>query len=223
MNTPISAGDFTPLIQFRQQAYDLLDHHKDAFFELLDAVVQTPSARPFAELTLAPACQRQWHSSYKALTQITYDQQGRDELCLAQVPDKEVAQFAIDVTSARRMRSPTLLERQYCHGAAREVNGPGVVVGLPYSILAWATRRGSSFAQPVKLRRLAPGEKAVDVAVAQICWLGFYLPPGQDWRAALDGGYGHDHVFAALQDKDVPVGGAHPPRPRLVPPRDRRR
>lgn len=66
--------------------------------------------------------------------------------------------------SARRMRSPTLLERHYCHGAAREVNGNGVIVGLPYSILAWTTQRGSSF---------APGDKAVDVAVAQVCWLGF--------------------------------------------------
>ena len=168
-------------------------------------MLQTPTARSFAELTLAPACQRQWHSSYKALAQVTYDQQGLDELCLAHVPDKAVAQFALDVTSARRMRSPTLLARQYCHGAAREVHGTGVVVGLPYSILAWTTQRGSSFAPPVKLRRLAPGDKAVDVAVAQICWLGFYLPSGQDWRAALDGGYGHVNFFAPLQDKDVQV------------------
>ena len=205
MHNPIPPGDFTPLIHFRQQAYDLLDQRQDAFFELLDAVLQTPAARSFAELTLAPACQRQWPSSYKALTEVTYDQQGLDELCLAHVPDKEVAHFAIDVTSLRRMRSPTLLERQYCHGAAREVNGTGVIVGLPYSILAWTTARGSSFAPPVNIRRLAPGDKAVAVAVAQVCWLGFYLPSGQDWRAALDGGYGSINFFAPLQDKDVQV------------------
>lgn len=205
MHNPISSGAFTPLREFRQQAYDLLDHRKDAFFELLDAVLQTPAAHSFAELTLAPACQRQWHSSYKALTQVTYDQQGLDELCLAQVPNKAVAHFAIDVTSVRRMRAPTLLERQYCHGAVREVSGNGVIVGLPYSILAWTTKRASSFAPPVNIRRLRPGEKAVDVAVAQVCWLGFYLPSGQDWRAALDGGYGHRNFFAPLQDKDVQV------------------
>ena len=205
MHNPIPSGDFTPLIHFRQQAYDLLDQRKDAFFELLDAVLQTPAAHSFAELTLAPACQRQWHSSYKALAHVTYDQQGLDELCLAHVPDKAVAHFALDVTRVRRLRSPTLLERQYCHGAAREVNGTGVVVGLPYSILAWVTARGSSFAPPVNIRRLAPGEKAVAVAVAQICWLGFYLPSGQDWRAALDGEYGVVNFFAPLQDKDVQV------------------
>ena len=205
MHNPITPGDFTPLLDFRQQAYDLLDHRKDAFFELLDAVLQTPAARSFAELTLAPACQRQWHSSYKALATVTYDQQGLDELCLTHVPDKEVAHFAIDVTSLRRMHSPTLLERQYCHGAAREVNGKGIVVGLPYSLLAWTTARGSSFAPPVNIRRLAPGDKAVDVAVAQVCWRGFYLPSGQDWRAALEGAYGSVNFFAPLQDKDVQV------------------
>ena len=158
-----------------------------------------------AELTRARACQRQWHSSYQALAQGTSDQPGRDELCLAQVPDKAVAQFAIAGTRVRRRRSPTRLEQQACHGAARAVNGTGVVVGLPYSILAWTTQRGSSFAPPGNRRRLAPGEPAVASAVAPSGWRSFYLPSGQDGRAALEGGYGHDHGFAAWQNKEVQV------------------
>src|SRR5213594_382295 len=104
MCNPITQANFTPLQRFRQQAYRLFEHSKDAFFESLDAVIETPAARSFAELSLAPACQRQWPSLYQALTEVTYDQQELDELCLAQVPTAEVAHFAIDVTGARRMR-----------------------------------------------------------------------------------------------------------------------
>jgi hypothetical protein len=85
-----------------------LSHRKDVFFELLDVVIQTPVARSFAELSLAAACHRQWPSLYKALAQVTYDQQALDELCLAEVPIDQVVHFAIDVMSVRRMRSPTL-------------------------------------------------------------------------------------------------------------------
>ncbi len=201
----MTQANFNRLRQFRQQAYQLFDHRQDAFFELLDAVIQTPVARSFAELSLAPACQRQWHSLYKALAEVSYDQQALDELCLAEVPTDQVVHFAIDVMSLRRMRSPTLKERRYCHGAAREVAGRGVIIGLPYSILAWTSRRGSSFSPPVNIRRLSPGEKAVEVAVAQVLWLGFYLPSGLDWRAALDGAYGNREFFAPLQEKEVQV------------------
>ena len=159
MSNPIPQANFTPLCRFRQQIYQSLDHRKDAFFELLDAVIQPSSARSFAELSLAPACQRQWPSLYKAIEEATYDQQALDELCLEKVPTDQVAHFAIDVTNARRMCSPTLKDRRYCHGAAREVAGRGVIIGLPYSIVAWESQRGSSFSPPVNIRRLKPDQK----------------------------------------------------------------
>lgn len=205
MSNPITQADFTPLRRFRQQAYQLFGHSKDAFFESLDAVIETPAARSFAELSLAPACQRQWPSLYQALAEVTYDQQALDELCLAQVPTAAVVHFAIDVTGARRMRSPTLQERRYYHGAAREVAGRGVCIGLPYSIAAWATQRGSSFTPPVNIRRLKPDETAVQVAVEQVLWLGLYTPSELDWRAALDGAYGNREFFAPLQGKEIQV------------------
>lgn len=96
MLIPIPQPDFTPLREFRQQSYDACDHCKDAFFELLDAVIQTRSARSFAELSLAPACQHQWPSLYKAIEQVSYKQQTLDELCLERVPTDQVALFAID-------------------------------------------------------------------------------------------------------------------------------
>jgi hypothetical protein len=205
MSNPIPPANFTPLIRFRQQAYQSLDHRKDAFFELLDAVIQTPAARSFAELSLAPACRRQWHSCYKALEEATYDQQALDELCLGRVPTDQVAHFAIDVMNVRRMCSPTLKARRYCHGAAREVAGRGVIIGLPYSILAWESQRGSSFSPPVNLRRLQPEQKATAIAVEQVLWLGLYTLSELEWRAALDGAYGNREFFGPLQEKAVQV------------------
>ena len=83
--------DFNRLRAFRQHAYQLFQHRRDAFFELLDAVIQTPAARSFAELSLAPAFTRQWHSLYKALDEVTYDQDELDDWYLAQIPIKQVA------------------------------------------------------------------------------------------------------------------------------------
>ena len=205
VSNPIPRANFTPLKRFRQQIYQSLDHRKDAFFEMLDAVIQTSTARSFAELSLAPACQRQWPSLYKALEEVSYEQQALDELCLERVPTDQVAHFAIDVTSVRRMCSPTLKERRYCHGAAREVAGRGVIIGLPYSIVAWESQRGSSFSPPVNIERVKPDQKAVAVAVDQVLWLGFYTPSQLEWRAALDGAYGNREFFAPLEEKAVQV------------------
>jgi hypothetical protein len=193
------------LRRFRQQAYQLFTHGKDAFFELLDAVLQTPRAGSFVELSLAPACTRQWPSVYQALANARYDAQELNDLCLAQVPTEQVAHFAIDVTGLRRLRSPTLRERRYYHGAAREAHGRGVLIGLPYSIVAWTPQRGSSFAPAVQSQRLAPEQKAVAVAVAQVLRLGLDTPSQLDWRAALDGAYGNKEFFAPLQGKAVQV------------------
>lgn len=111
MTNPTTQADFTRLRRFRQQAYQLFSHSQDAFFELLDAVVQTPHAASFAELSLAPAFTRQWPSAYQAIAAARYDQQALNELCLAQVPTTAVAHFALDVTGMRRLHSPTLRER----------------------------------------------------------------------------------------------------------------
>lgn len=205
MPNSIAQSDFRPLRAFRQQAYQLFQHRQDAFFELIDAVIQTPAARSFADLSLSPAYRRQWHSLYKALAEVSYNQGELDELGLAEIPTGQVAHFAIDVMTVRRMHSPTLRDRRYGHGAQREVGGRGIIIGLPYSILAWATQRGSSFTPPVNIRRLHPEQKAVAVAVAQVLWLGFYTPSELDWRCALDGAYGNREFFAPLQEKAVQV------------------
>lgn len=205
MSNRATRTEFNELRKFRQQAYELFFKRRDSFFEVMDAIVQTPNASSFAQLSLSSACTRKWHSLYKAIEEVSYDKEELDALCLEQIPNMEVIHFAIDVMSVRRMHSETLKERLYCHGAKREVGGKGVIIGLPYSIVAFSSKRGSSFAPSVNIRRIKPSETAVSVAVEQVCWLGYWRPSGMDWRAALDGAYGNREFFAPLQEKAVQV------------------
>jgi hypothetical protein len=46
---------------------------------MLDAVIQTSTANSFAELSLAPAFERQWPSLYKALEEVSYALQALNE------------------------------------------------------------------------------------------------------------------------------------------------
>ena len=54
ISDPVFGKQYERLSAFRQTAYEGLGTAKDALFDLLDAVLLTPSANSFAELSLAP-------------------------------------------------------------------------------------------------------------------------------------------------------------------------
>jgi hypothetical protein len=193
----------TRLSAFRQHVYSLFDNRRDSLFELMDAIVQTPQASSFAYLSLASSCTRQWHSPYKALAHASLAVDDLRFLCLQQLPKRQHLYFALDVLALRRMHSPTLQHRVFCHGAKREVNGKGVIIGLPYSILAFVDRRASSWALSLHTQRVKPEQKAVAVAIEQIKWLAANLPTTETASVALDGGYGSQEFF--LRMRGVPV------------------
>ena len=55
------------LTEFRQQAYRMPGPAKDATFELMDAVITTPTANCLTEIALNPLFRRQWSSVSEAL------------------------------------------------------------------------------------------------------------------------------------------------------------
>ena len=172
----------------------------DVLFELTDAVIQTPQPASFTELALAPALTRGWSSLSEALSTGRLDEAALRQLCLTHLPTGRTRyHFALDVTSVRRMHSPTLDERVYCHGAPREVGGKGLVIGLPYSLLAFVEQRGASWAPTVHTQRVKPGESAVAVALTQTSWLAEHLPSEVTAETALDGGYGNLPFFLGVQ------------------------
>ena len=189
---------------FRQQVYGIFEKQGDALFELLDAVVQTAHPSSFAELSLAGACTRRWSSVYQALNRGSIKEGELRELCMQQLPPgRKRYHFAVDVMAVRRMRSPTLKERVYCHGAKREVGGKGIIIGLPYSIVAFVDKRGTSWAPSIHTRRVKPQESAVEVALSQTKWLVQRLPADATGEAALDGGYGNLKFFQGLSGVKV--------------------
>src|SRR5262249_61799740 len=104
----------------------------------MDAIVQTPSARSFAELSLAPAFTRQWPSIYSALADGSVDVEELRKLCLEQLPRQQSRlHFAIDVTAVRAKPSPTFKNRLYFPRAQREGGGQRIIIRLPDFILAY--------------------------------------------------------------------------------------
>jgi hypothetical protein len=101
--------------------------------------------------------------------------------------------------AVRRMHSPTLQERVFCHGAQREVGGKGIIIGLPYSILAYVEQRSTSWAPALHTQRVKADESAVEVALRQASWVAEQLPAETTAEIALDGGYGNLKFFAGLR------------------------
>ena len=166
---------------------------------LIEAVKQTSHLNSFVELSLAPAFRHQWHSVY-GISDAEIDTKRLNLLCLAQVPERKKVFYALDVMNVRRAESETLKERVVCHGAKREAFGNGVVLGLPYSILAFTENASSSWAMTVNNQRIKPDEKAVSVAVNQIQWL-FENKSEAQTSVGLDGGYGNVGFFLGMKGK----------------------
>ena len=159
---------------------------RDALCSLVEAVKQTTHLNSFVELSLAPSFRHQWHSIY-AITDAEIDTSRLNLLCLEQVPRRQSNYYALDVMPVRRAESETLKDRKVCHGAKREAFGNGVILGLPYSILAFTENANSSWAMTVSSERVKPEEKAVSVAVKQIEWL-FENKDEDETSVGLDGG-----------------------------------
>lgn len=168
---------------------------------LVEAVKQTTHLNSFVELSLAPAFRHRWHSIY-AVTDAAIAVEKLNLLCLEQVPRRQSVFYALDVMNVRRAESKTLKARMVCHGAKREAFGNGVVLGLPYSILAFTENANSSWAMTVHSERVKPEDKAVSVAVKQIEWL-FENKSADETSVGLDGGYGNVGFFLGLKGKEA--------------------
>jgi hypothetical protein len=57
---------FEQLREFRQSVYEQIGKARDAVFELMDAVLVSPSIPSFVSLSLSPVFRRQWPSLYAA-------------------------------------------------------------------------------------------------------------------------------------------------------------
>jgi hypothetical protein len=103
--------NFNKLIQFRQAAYEHLGHARDALFELSDAVIATPAANSFAELSCTQYFRRQWSSLYEALQDGRPNRQALMRLYCEQIGTDERPTLAGDHTAWPRPTAYTLRDR----------------------------------------------------------------------------------------------------------------
>jgi len=160
---------FNKLIEFRQAVYDHgLIRARDAQFELLDALLLSSSIRSFPELSLSPVFRRKWPSAYAAIEEGRQDQEWLERFLSQQISLDEPQVYSLDSTVWPHPDARTMMDRCYVYSPTGRVNGHPVVIGHPYSVLAWAPERGSSWAPPLSIRRVESQQTDVEVGVAQV-------------------------------------------------------
>jgi hypothetical protein len=199
---------FNNLIEFRQKAYDQgFTRGRDAQFELLDALLLGPTVRSFPELSLSPAFRRKWPSAYAAIEDGQQDREWLEGHFSKQMPTSGPQVFALDGTAWPHPAARTLSDRQYVRSPTAAVDGKSIVVGHPYSVLAWVPERGRSWAPPVSVRRVNSKKTDVEVGVEQVkelCQRRQEEVSKELYLIVADGKYGNHRFLGPL--KDEPCG-----------------
>ena len=199
---------FNNLIEFRQAVYDrALTRARDAQFELVDALLLSAPIHTFPELSCSPIFRRQWHSAYAAIENGRQDREWLERYLVQLLPTEGCLVFSLDGTSWPHTAARTMSDRQYVYSASNTGLGSPVVVGHPYSVLAWAPERNTSWAPPLSIRRTPSQKTDVEVGVEQVKQL--CRDRGADMVQSFhlvvaDGKYGNHSFLGPL--KEEPCG-----------------
>jgi hypothetical protein len=198
---------FNNLIEFRQAIHQKgLTRSADAQFELVDALLASRFVRSFPELSLSPLFRRKWPSAYTAIKEGKQDLEWLESYFMTHVPRRGTQIFSLDDTAWPHTAARTLADRQYILGCTRAING-SIVIGHPYSVLAWVPGVHSSWAPPLSVRRVPSHRTATEIGVDQVKQLCNQRQDEMEKNLHLvvgDGKYGNHHFLGAL--KDEPCG-----------------
>jgi len=162
-------AQFNKLIEFRQAIYERgFTKFRDAQFELVDALLLGQPIRSFPELSLLPTFRRKWHSGYAAIEEGRQDWEWLEGYLIQRIPTKGPKLFSLDGTAWPHPAARTLADRQYVFSPTPAVDGGSVVVGHPYSVLAWVPEAGSSWTPPVSIRRAPSQQTDVEIGIEQV-------------------------------------------------------
>ena len=200
---------FNNLIEFRQAIYEHgFSKARDAQFELVDALLLGQPIRSFPELSLLPIFRRRWHSGYAAIEEGRQDWKWLERHLIQQIPAQGPKRFSLDGTAWPHPAAKTLADRQYVFSPTRAVDGGSIVVGHPYSVLAWVPEAGSSWAPPVSIRRVPSQQTDVEVGVEQVkllCRQRQEQMLEQLHLIIADAKYGNHRFLAPLRDESCGV------------------
>ena len=200
---------FNKLIEFRQAVYDHgLTRFADAQFDLMDALLLSPPIRSFPELSLSHAFRRQWHSAYAAIEEGEQDREWLEPYFIQQIPNQGPQIFSLDGTSWLQPAAKTLPDRQYVYSPTKMLNSRSIGIGQPYSVLAWAPERHSSWAPSLSVRRVSSEQTDVEVGVEQVELLCRQRPEEMKkdlYLIVADAKYGNHRFLGPLQKEPCGV------------------
>jgi hypothetical protein len=200
--------EFNNLIEFRQTVYSqVLTLSRDAQFELVDALLLSAPIHSFPQLSRSPVFRRQWSSAYTAIEDGRQDREKLERYLAQRLPKEGILVFPLDSTAWPHTKARTMPDRQYVHsGSDTGISAP-VVVAHPYSILAWAPERHSSWAPPLSIHRVVSQKTDIQVGVEQVKQLCHHRQTEMLEAFHLivaDGKYGNHSFFGPL--KQEPCG-----------------
>jgi len=203
---PSTIEQLNKFIEFRQWVYEqALTHERDAQFDLIAAILLSPSVQSLAELSLSPVFQRKWPSLYRAIERGRVDENWLRFYLTRHVPTQGVTVLALDTSVWPRPHTRTLAEMRYEQSPTEAIQSYATVQGYAYSSLAWIPERGRSWALPVDTRRVVGRQTAVEVGVEQVKMLCETRPADICDVIAADGSYGNHRFLGALKDQPCAV------------------
>ena len=159
---------FNKLIQFRQAAYAYVGTAKDALFELCDAVIDTPAANSFAELSCSKYFRRRWPSVYEALQDGRPDRKALMRLYCQHIHQDVRPTLVGDHTAWPRPSAYTLADRTVEHQPTPIPGNRPITLGHGYSTLVWTPENKGSWALPLLHERISSQETSFEKASQQL-------------------------------------------------------
>ena len=154
---------FEHLRHFRQTLYRSFGASKDALFELMDAVLMSPSLPSFVYLSQHPMFRRQWSSTYSALHKGRIHRGKLHRYLVHQISDSAQPLLVGDSSHWIRPEAKTLKDRGFHHQGGHRVG-----MGHSYSTLAWVPSESESWALPLRHERITSFETALTKAAFQL-------------------------------------------------------
>lgn len=195
---------YADLRAFRQSISSAIVKRHDAAYNLIDALLERPTPRNIAELSLSPHCSRQWSSLYDAVEEAVMEQSSLEALyARSALEDWQAHGGRIssahglrcmpvvgDASVVRRSCSTTVAGLRYCHTQSHEVRGRGIVVGHQYQLLRYISEPHTSWAMPLASDRLGEDDTQTSLGAEQLRRFSAHLPSGRACIAVYDGAFG---------------------------------
>jgi hypothetical protein len=159
---------FNKLTQFRQATYKCLGTGKDALFELCDAIMTTPAANSFAELSCSKYFRRRWPSVYEALQDGRPDRKALMKLYCQHIKLEDRPILVGDHTAWPRPSAYTLADRTVEHQPTPIPGNRPITLGHGYSTLVWTPENKGSWALPLLHERISSQETAFKKGTVQL-------------------------------------------------------